>query len=217
MKTFLSIGAGPGIGMATAERFAREGYQVVLAARTVEKVQELAQQLAAKGYSVSAAGVDAADPANVAHLIADTETRFGPVDTIHYNAASLRQASIDTVEAAVFQDDLAVNIVGAYAAIRAGLAVMEPRAEGTLLLTGGSLSLAPKADFLSLSVGKAGIRTLALGLFEDLKKRGIHIATVTVFAHVEPNSDTATAIGNEFFQLRNQAKDAWTAETTFKA
>ena len=126
--------------------------------------------------------MDAADPANVANLIANTETRFGPIDTIHYNAASLRQASIDTVDAAVFQNDLAVTIVGAYAAIRAGLAVMEPRGEGTLLLTGGSLFLAPKADFLSLSVRKAGIRTLALGLFEDLKKRGIHIATVTVFA-----------------------------------
>lgn len=216
MKTFLSIGAGPGIGLATAERFAREGYRVVLAARTLAKVQELAQQLTAKGYTASAAAVDAADPTSVAQLIADTEAHSGPLNTIHYNAAAIRQAGLDSVEVATFQHDLAVDIVGAYAAIRAGVAAMAPRGEGTLLLTGGGLALHPQPDLLSLSVGKAGIRTLALGLFEDLKKRGLHLATVTIHAAVEPNSATATAIGNAFFQLHSQQQDAWTAEATFK-
>ena len=38
MKTFLSIGSGPGMGFATAERFAREGFQVVLSARDAEQL-----------------------------------------------------------------------------------------------------------------------------------------------------------------------------------
>jgi NAD(P)-dependent dehydrogenase (short-subunit alcohol dehydrogenase family) len=42
MKTFLSIGSGPGMGIATAERFAKEGFQIVLSARNVTKTQELA-------------------------------------------------------------------------------------------------------------------------------------------------------------------------------
>ena len=39
MKTFLSIGSGPGMGMATAERFAKEGFQIVLSARDAAKTQ----------------------------------------------------------------------------------------------------------------------------------------------------------------------------------
>jgi NAD(P)-dependent dehydrogenase (short-subunit alcohol dehydrogenase family) len=52
MKTFLSIGSGPGMGLATAERFAEESFQVVLSARNAAKTQELADQLKAKGYKV---------------------------------------------------------------------------------------------------------------------------------------------------------------------
>ena len=49
MKTFLSTGSGPGMGLATAERFAKEGFQVVLRARNAAKTQELADQLRARG------------------------------------------------------------------------------------------------------------------------------------------------------------------------
>jgi hypothetical protein len=49
MKTFLSIGAGPGMGFATAERFANEDFQTILAARSVARTQELAERLISKG------------------------------------------------------------------------------------------------------------------------------------------------------------------------
>jgi NAD(P)-dependent dehydrogenase (short-subunit alcohol dehydrogenase family) len=45
MKTYLCIGAGPGIGLATARRFAREGYRIVLASRTPMDNTYLAEQL----------------------------------------------------------------------------------------------------------------------------------------------------------------------------
>jgi short-subunit dehydrogenase involved in D-alanine esterification of teichoic acids len=49
LKTFLSIGSGPGIGIATAERFAREGFRVVLTSRNPEKLGERATQLSNNG------------------------------------------------------------------------------------------------------------------------------------------------------------------------
>jgi NADP-dependent 3-hydroxy acid dehydrogenase YdfG len=215
MKTFLSIGTGAGIGLATAERFAQNGYRVVLSARSIDKVQQMAEQLGAQGHTVSTASVDVMNPDSIAKLVADTESRFGSIDTIHYNASSMHATSIDTLDAAGFQYDLSVNTVGAYATIRAALPLMEQRAEGTFLLTGGGFGVAPSPDFIAMSVGKAGIRALALGLFEDLKKRGIHIATVTICAEVAPGSEAAAAVANAFFQLRSQPMDAWIAETTF--
>ena len=71
MKTFLSIGAGPGMGLATAERFAREGFQVVLSARNEAKTKELTEQLKVKGYKAEVRTVDAGDPASVAALVSE--------------------------------------------------------------------------------------------------------------------------------------------------
>jgi short-subunit dehydrogenase len=92
---------------------------------------------------------------------------------------------------------------------------MEERASGAILLTGGGLALAPNADYLSLSIGKAGIRTLAIGLFEPYRKKGIHVATVTVAALVLPESKEAAPVAEHFWRLYNQPKDAWTAEAHY--
>ena len=65
MTIFLSIGSGPGIGFATAERFAREGFQVILSARNAAKTRKLTDQLNAKGYKAEAQTVDAGVPWSV--------------------------------------------------------------------------------------------------------------------------------------------------------
>src|SRR5215469_14906673 len=94
MKTFLSIGAGPGMGLATAERFAREGFQVVLAARSIARTQELAERLISKGYRADGRKVDSSYPNSIAELVADVQKQHGSIDVLHYNAASARKATL---------------------------------------------------------------------------------------------------------------------------
>jgi NAD(P)-dependent dehydrogenase (short-subunit alcohol dehydrogenase family) len=94
MKTFLSIGSGPGMSVATAERFAREGFQIVLSARNAAKTQALADQLKAKGYKADTRTVDAGDPSSVGSMVADVQKSFGGIDVVHYNAAFIRKATI---------------------------------------------------------------------------------------------------------------------------
>jgi short-subunit dehydrogenase len=215
MKTFLSIGSGPGMGLSTAERFAIEGFQVVLSARNAAKMQELADQLRAKGHNVEARTVDAGDPSSVASLITDVEKQFGSIDVLHYNAASIRKATIEEQPRGTFVSDLAVNIGGALVAAQAVLPTMSERGSGTILLTGGGFALEPNPEYLSLSIGKAGIRAMAHGLFESLKEKGIHVATVTVAALVSPGSNDAAAVAEHFWQLHNQPKGSWTAELKY--
>ena len=119
MKTFLSIGSGPGMGLATAERFAKEGFVVVLSARNEAKTQELANQLKAKGHSVEPRTVDAGNPLSVASLVADVEKRFGSIDVLHYNAASMRKGTLTEQPRDTFNTDLAINIGGALVAAQA--------------------------------------------------------------------------------------------------
>jgi NAD(P)-dependent dehydrogenase (short-subunit alcohol dehydrogenase family) len=214
MKTFLSIGAGPGTGLATAERFAREGFQVVLSARNQAKTQELADQLKAKDHKAEVRTVDAGDPSSVANLVESIEREFGGVDVLHYNAASLRQATLADQPLDSFTSDLAVNIGGAMAAAQAAAPHMAERGSGTILLTGG-LALHPHPDYLSLSIGKAGIRALALGLFESFKEKGLHVATVTVAGSVAPGSEDAEAVGEQFWTFHSQPAGAWEVEAVF--
>src|SRR5258706_13087325 len=110
MKTFLSIGAGPGLGMATAERFAREGFQVILSARKATQMQTLAEQLKAKGHKAQMRTVDAGDPSSVTSLVNSVERGVGGIHVLHYNAASMRAAALMDQPRDSFNSDLAVNI-----------------------------------------------------------------------------------------------------------
>ena len=57
-KLFIGIGAGPGLGASTAERFAREGFDILLAARNENRALELADAIAKKtGVNATAPGL----------------------------------------------------------------------------------------------------------------------------------------------------------------
>lgn len=219
-KIFLSIGAGPGIGLATARRFAQEGYKIVLSARNAGRLQQSAAGFEAAGFEVETRTVDAGDPAAVAALVSG----IGPdLHVLHYNAgvlhydkdANLQTRGIDDETTASLASDLQINITGALAAAQAALPALRAQKSGSLLLTGGGLGVQPSGSFLTLSVGKAGIRAAGLALFEPLKEEGIHVGTVTVSRLVSPESSHAGEIAEAFWALHAQPKDAWTFETVY--
>lgn len=212
MKTFLSIGTGPGMGLETAERFAREGFRVVLSARTLDKVQALASALKAKGHTAEARTVDAGNAASVAALVNSVLKDHGSIDVLHYNAAAIHGDTVLSQSLDTFNTDLAVNIGGALASIQAVLPAMTKQASGSILLTGGGFAFSPPPDFLSIGIGKAGIRAMTNGLFEDFKSKGVHIATVTVCKFVDAGSADAKAVADHFWTLHSQPKSDWTWE-----
>ncbi len=216
-RTLLTIGAGPGNGLATAERFASEGWRVVLAARNQDKLQQQAEKLRDNGVQAIAHRVDAGNPADIAALIGRVHTEFGAIDALHYNAASMREASIQDQARDTFASDLMVNVGGALVAIQTIAPFMFKRGEGSILLTGGGFALSPMPQFISLSLGKAAIRALAQGLFEEFKAKGVHIATVTVSTTVTPGSPEAKAVADHFWALHAQPRDQWSWEARYPA
>lgn len=188
---------------------------MVLSARDQVKAEDLARELKAKGYEAEARSVDSGNPESVAGLVADVEKQVGPIDVLHYNAASMRKATITEQPRDSFNGDLAVNIGGALVAAQAVIPKMSERETGSILLTRGGFALEPSPDYLSLSIGKAGIRAMAHGLFESLKAKGIHVATVTVAAFVDSGSNAAQAVADQFWKLHSQQKGEWTVESTY--
>ena len=214
MKTFLSIGTGPGMGLATAERFAGEGFRVILSARNETKTKELAGQLEAKGHKVGVRTVDAAEPSSVAALVSQVESEFAGIDVLHFNAASLRKATLADQPRDTFNYDLAVNIGGAMVAAQAAAPHMIARGSGSILFTGGGFGLQPPPDFQYLSNGKAGIIALAQRIFGPFREKGVHVATVTV-AGLVMNSKDANAVAEQFWQLHSQPAGSWQVETVY--
>lgn len=219
MKTILIIGAGPGIGLATAERFAREGFRIVLAARNTDKLKDMSGTLAGHGADVISEIVEIRDAAAVDGLV----SRYAPdIDVLHYNAGVLRyqegqlrtdplgDLAVDTIE-----DDVSVNVTGALAALRAALPAFYDRGSGSILLTGGGLGTAPHPDLLTLSVGKAGIRAMAQGLFEVSRNHGVHVGVVTVAKLVNPSSSEADDVAELFWGLHAQPQREWVWERLY--
>ena len=159
--------------------------------------------------------MDSSDPKSVAELVAEVQKQHGSIDVLHYNAASMRKATLSEQPRDSFNDDLAVNIGGALVAAQAVAPKMEKQNSGAILLTGGGFALAPSPDYLSISIGKAGIRALAHGLFEPFREKGIHVATVTVCALVSPGSKEASSVAEHFWNLYSQPKDSWTVEANY--
>ncbi len=99
----------------------------------------------------------------------------------------------------------------AQAAVLQVLPDMQTLRRGTLLFTGGGFALTPDPRFASLSLGKAGIRSLAHQFSILLKDTPIRVGMVTVCGYVDPKSPkhTPTAIANEFWKLHEGTAGSW--------
>lgn len=214
-KTFLCIGAGPGIGLETARRFGREGYRLVLASRDPGKIGSQVEELRAAGMEVVTEAVDAADGATVTRLV---EAHAGDLDVLLYNAARLGYGqSVFEQSAESIDSDIQIDISSGLRAVHAAVPALRQRGRGTILLTGGGLADAPNALALTLSLGKLGLRAIAQALSDSLKAEGINIACLTVSARIVPESEDARAIAEAYWAMHSAPRDQWKAEYRFPA
>jgi len=213
-KLFIGIGVGPGLGASTAERFAQEGFDILLTARKKNRVLELADAIAEKtGVNATALELDASNLKGIADF---TEKYGSSADVVHFNAAGMSSPVLQDTSVESLENDLRVNITSPLVTIKGFTSHLAKKGKGTILLTGGALAMYPSANYLTVSIGKAGIRAMTEALFPQLAKRGIHIATVTVAKSVSPGSSDAKQVAAEFWNLHNQPRDKWAWEFVAK-
>ena len=213
MPSIVVVGAGPGIGQAVARRFAREGYAVALVARRADSVVALADELSAMGAAASAVAADAGSWESFRHAWASIVAAVGNPEVLVYNAAAFQPAGPPTgIELEGLVASFRVSVAGALAAAQLAVPAMRAAGRGTVLFTGGGLALAPVARAAALSIGKAGIRSLAFTLAEELGPEGIHTATVTVCGAVAPGTAfDPDDIADVYWQLHAEPQP-WTTE-----
>lgn len=214
MSGAIIIGAGRGIGVSVARRFAREGLPVGVVARTRPTVDKTLAALTGTNVETYGTTADAADELSLRATLDDLVEHLGVPDVVVYNAAVIQWDSIGDLTVDEHLHAWAVNVVGAITTAAHLLPRVAEAGGGTFIITGGMPT--PVPDATSLSLGKAGVRALAEMLEAQFSAGGVHVATVTVAGAVA--SRTAfdpDAIADEYWRLHQQAPDEWDREVLF--
>ncbi|MFF4502807.1 SDR family NAD(P)-dependent oxidoreductase [Streptomyces sp. NPDC001401] len=205
------IGAGPGIGLAVARRFAREGLPVALVARSKETVESAAETVRSLGVPALPLTADSGDEAALRAALDTAAEEFGVPDVLVYNAAVIRPDSVGELSLRDHLDTYAVNVLGALTAAAHTAPAMAARGSGTFLVTGGMPE--PKPAYVSLSLGKAGLRSLVSLLDLEYGPSGVHVATITVTGPVSPGTDwDPEDIADHYWRLHTQPRARWERE-----
>lgn len=208
METAVVIGAGPGIGRAVAARFAKEDLAVAVIARSPATVDAVAASLPGPALALTA---DVADEAGLRAALDRAAAELGPPSVVVHNAAVIRADAVGELSAAALLDTLAVNVASVLTAAAQTLPGMAERGRGTFVVTGGMPE--PVPAYVSLSIGKAAVRTAVELLDATYRPAGVHVATVTVGGAVAPGTAyDPDDIAAHYWMLHNQPRTAWERE-----
>ena len=176
MSGAVIIGVGPGIGTSVARAFARDGLAIGLLARSRTTLEEARRAVVSgTGVETFMATADAADPDQLRTGLTGFVDAFGVPEVLVYNAALIQPDAVGDISGERHLEAWSVNVVGAITAAAQVLPLMAARGSGTFLVTGGMPEASP--EYLSLSLGKAGVRALVEALDAQFAPTGVHVAT----------------------------------------
>jgi len=205
------IGAGPGLGLSIARRFAQEGMPIALIARSQRTVDTTAAALKTFDVQVVALTADSTDEVALRGAIDAATELLDVPDVVIYNAAIIQQDAPGDLTAHEQLRAWEVNVGGALTAATHVAPTMVARGHGTFIITGGMPE--PIAQYLSLSLGKAGTRALTTMLAEHYGPDGVHAATVTIGGAVAAGTAfDPDEIADHYWRLYRQPRDEWECE-----
>ena len=229
-KTAVVIGVGPlhGLGAKLCLRAAGEGLHVVVAGRTLEKLEAVVAAIADAGGTATAVTCDATDEDQVSQLIEQVEA-IGPLDLAIYNAGNNMPSNFLETSTQHFETCYRVGLLGGFLFCRETLRHMAPRGEGCLLVTGASASMRGKPGFAAFTAAKGGLRNLAQSLAREFQPQGIHVGHVVVDGGIygekiesiypefyeqlgEEGLIGLDGIADAFMFMYRQPRNAWTHE-----
>ncbi len=208
-KLLTIIGMGEKNGLALARQFGKNNFTVAMLARSEEKLEDFQKQLEREDIESYYYFANAADADSIREGLRYVKGSLGDTDVLIYNAAVIGKTNLSGVSADKLTDDFRVNVIGAVVATQEVLPAMEARKAGKIFFTGGGLSINPDSRYGSLGIGKAGLRNAAHSLHQELRAKGIHVATVTIQGFIREDDEkyNPATIAEQFWQLYEQRED----------
>jgi NADP-dependent 3-hydroxy acid dehydrogenase YdfG len=173
-KVVLMTGASSGIGKATAELFIRKGAKVVLAARSLEEVKELAATIP----DSIAVAVDMTKPQEIQQMVQQTQAYYGRIDVLINNAGQELNTSLESIDANNFARLMTSDVYGPLVAMQTTIPLMKQQGSGAIVnISSGVLQSARSVTPQAVSV-KSALNTNSLNTRTEYTSPGISISLV---------------------------------------
>ena len=181
-KTIFITGGSRGIGLAIALRAARDGANVIIAAKTAEPHPKLPGTIYTAAEAIEGAGgtalpllLDVRDEAAIGEAVARAAERFGGIDACINNASAINLATTEAIDAKRFDLIQQINVRGTFLVSRACIPSLRRSANPHILTLSPPLDLRPTwfAQHLAYSMSKYGMSMVMFGLAEELRADGI--------------------------------------------
>jgi NAD(P)-dependent dehydrogenase (short-subunit alcohol dehydrogenase family) len=173
-KVAIVTGAASGIGRASAIVFAREGAKVV-AADLNEQGQQTVAAIEAEGHEAFFARVDVAKEADVRRMIDETISRWGRIDILFNNAGVVTVKPLEETTEDEWDRVMAINVKGAFLAIKHAVPHMRKNGGGAILNTGSIASFTGQLSTPVYSASKGAIALLTKSLALDYGRDHIRV------------------------------------------
>lgn len=177
-KIALVTGASQGLGRAVALKLAQQGAGVVLAARQTDKLEALAQEIAAAGGKACALQLDLSQAAEIPARIATLPEEFAGVDILVNNAGITRDGLFMRMSLEQWNEVLNTNLTGSFAVTRELIRGMMKKRAGRVIFVSSVIGLMGNAGQANYAAAKAGMIGLAKSLARELGSRSITVNVV---------------------------------------
>jgi NAD(P)-dependent dehydrogenase (short-subunit alcohol dehydrogenase family) len=187
MRVAIVTGASSGIGAATARMLAAEGFHVVAAARSVDKLEAM------RAERIEPLALDVTEPASIAAAVAHVRSSRGRIDVLVNNAGYGAFGLVEGMPLEAARRQFDVNVFGAMEMVKAVLPIMRSQRSGRII------QLASVVSHISLPVigwyaaSKHAIKALMDALRLEVKQFGIHVVLIEPGAIATGFENTAFA------------------------
>ena len=231
----LPVGVRWGVGGAVSQKFAREGFLVVLTTRNAANAAALQAAIGEQGGESIIVELDLASRDSISNAFAQIREQAGDPDVLVYNAGYLEgrdlppeKELLEHIPFELFETAQHISSSGPFLVVKEVLPAMRERGEGSILFSNNSSSLRGRKRYTgqSLYYPRVLMRTLAQALTEEYSEYGVHVANVVIDGtidspgtHAMPRSQqhpelliNPVAIADAFYYLHTQDKSCWTHE-----
>lgn len=198
-KTAIITGASSGIGEATAHKLAENQASVVLASRSKEKLEGIADEIEQKhGVETQVIRTDVTDEKEVENLFETTQKEFGEIDIVVSNAGLAMSGEVEEMPTEHYRKNNEVNIDGMFFTGREAISYLK-ETEGNMIFLGSIAGKYPRGGNPVYAASKAWTISFAKSLSAQIGDSGVAVTVVNPSeVRTDFNSEEGTAFKEAF-------------------
>ena len=177
-KTAVVSGASRGIGREIALALAKEGCNLLVCARSNDKLETLKREAEAYGVRCETAAVDLRNMQSIQMVIDMAAAAFGSIDILINNAGVITNDGILGVTEEDWDITMDVNLKAQFFLAQGALRQMKEKGEGYIINISSTVALGAKPGVTSYSVSKYGVMGMSEALYQEAKLYGVKVSTI---------------------------------------